>query len=841
MTQTYQSLQQDPQVISAVLLLELIAVQRAAVSNGSSVNDIPSSKGLDTTFTPSSSDIWINSLWFLSLMLSLLIVLMGVLAKQWLHQYDAVTSGPPRTRALIRQARNLGLHEWHVHTLIGILPIIIHISLALFFAGLVILLRSILPNLACFVAGIVGAVYLAYFISNLLPIFNPRCPYRTSLTPKLYNLYSFLSSLRVRLSTWLSWTLRLQRPPISLAEKRARWRDAESEASTNTRGFMEFKAALWLYTSSFNPTAKQVALEGLAGLQQDHDWIDAKNEIPSAVDALNGECKRLVRAGNHSIDVGRQLELFLRALIQIQRPLLVQNSYEQLDLPSGVEDFCHENGANSRLETLLSCGWFKRQYDPVSIDQFLSYAASPTEHGPSSPQLPTSSWVALLRASPRSISTNSSNGLPYNLLGFISKLLIILLDAQFFASAPTIPESEACTTLLRPNPAMCQALFNAVCLTSNEFIGAPTRLPQDDIPCMLVGLLLWVGRSTTDVTDGNKISAVDVLLSCLLQSVQQPIPGAQVHSLWTPVSKRIANDSLLLLLETKFFKDHVSVDSEAHGYWEILRKTMTLVERICLPADPSATILRSQHNAEMALRVYLYHMKASLTEGASRPWWQHGGLDLIRFEMDSNNVAIYKSIIAVDVIPALSELWSKESQSYDHTNSTTSPSFIKHYLASIVSKDARGQGVSAVPEYQAEHMQYIHTANNLYHLCRILLHSDTGHSNDYTILKLLSLDPENSSWIQCLNMLKEWVPEKDSWHNEYLRDANIQKVYEGITDIQYILGIGDDRLEGNTAWQQRHDSYSRDPDWRTRVSLHYSRHPSQCQNEIFSYEYFIPT
>ena len=180
--QTYQSLQQDPQAISATLLLELITVQRA-VANGSSINDVPSAS---SPFTLSSSDVWIDSLCFTSLTMSLLTAFLGLLAKQWLYQYVSTTFGPPRTRALIRQARNLCLHEWHVPTLIGVLPVILHVSLALFFAGLIILLYSLLSSLAYFVAA--GIVYTAYFISNFLPVFFPRSPYRTGLTPMLYHL-----------------------------------------------------------------------------------------------------------------------------------------------------------------------------------------------------------------------------------------------------------------------------------------------------------------------------------------------------------------------------------------------------------------------------------------------------------------------------------------------------------------------------------------------------------------------------------------------------------------------------------------------------------------------------
>lgn len=838
-TQTYQSLQQDPQAISAVLLLELIAVQRA-LSNGSSVNEIPSSEGLDADFAPASSDIWINGLWFLSLVLSLLIVFLGVLAKQWLHQYDAVTSGPPRTRALIRQARYSGLRKWHVHTLIGILPIVIHISLALFFAGLVILLRSMLLNLAYFVAGIVGAVYLAYFVSNFLPIFYPFCPYRTSLTPKLYHLCSLLSLLRVRLAQvpdepptspvmsqkrqrWGSFPWHLRLPQISLSAKPVRWRDAESKAFTNTGGLMEIEAASWLYTSSFNLTAQQVALEGLAGLQQDYSEGKAIKSTSQALDALNGECERLCSLREHDYaTTERQLELVLRALIQTQSPLIPQNEdeYQQPKLPNGVEEFCHDNEIGPQLTTLLTCGWFERPYGlSVNVDEFLINAV---ETQASSPQLPAHSWVALLRAAPRSVIGNLNKKNPYK-LKLTRELLTVLFKVGSFAPTegtptPTVAKN-AVTTIHHPSQAMCLAMFDAVCIISGTYTGTPTTPPQ--IVLATINLLLWVGEPTTSA-DADAVSTANVVLDYLLQSVQPANSKIkELSTLWTSADRRNVNTTLSRFLRTDFAVSCGSVESEPSEIW---RKTLALMEHVFLRADHGrASVLWLEGNPERALHVYLDYMNGNDTGGIphsnTSPWWQRGGLELVLSAMDMGDIAIFKRMLVIDVIPALFNVWSKESQYY--ARDPTAPAFIKHYLASILPKDALYRKDSAAPEYQSDQTRYIHTPENLYHLSRILLHSDAVHSNENTILKLLSLDPKNLSWIQCLNMLRKWVPEKDKWENEYAMSANITRAYETIEDIQYILGIADNNLESNVDWQSRYAINTQIPDGRKRVSLFY--------------------
>ncbi|KAF9062529.1 hypothetical protein BDP27DRAFT_1233487, partial [Rhodocollybia butyracea] len=89
---------------------------------------------------PTTVDFWVNGLWFTSLTIALSVALFAVLAKQWLRQYMSNVTGTPRERAFIRQFRFDGLEKWHVRLLIGMLPILVHLALILFLAGLVIFL-----------------------------------------------------------------------------------------------------------------------------------------------------------------------------------------------------------------------------------------------------------------------------------------------------------------------------------------------------------------------------------------------------------------------------------------------------------------------------------------------------------------------------------------------------------------------------------------------------------------------------------------------------------------------------------------------------------------------------
>ncbi|KAJ6566573.1 hypothetical protein B0H19DRAFT_939827, partial [Mycena capillaripes] len=137
--QTSQALAPDNAAISNSILLELVALQRAQ-ANGTSFDSIPPA---DTSFTAARTDIWVNTLWFTSLALSLATALLAVLAKQWLRQYFSFITGSARERALIRQFRYACFDKWGVQFIIGLLPTVLHLALFLFMAGLVVFLYGL--------------------------------------------------------------------------------------------------------------------------------------------------------------------------------------------------------------------------------------------------------------------------------------------------------------------------------------------------------------------------------------------------------------------------------------------------------------------------------------------------------------------------------------------------------------------------------------------------------------------------------------------------------------------------------------------------------------------------
>ncbi|KAK0474799.1 hypothetical protein IW261DRAFT_1369119, partial [Armillaria novae-zelandiae] len=268
------SLQPNYAAMSASLLYESVLVQRA-IANGSSVDSIaPSPLNPTIAFVPATTDVWVNGLWFTSLFLSLTTALVAVLVKQWLHHYVDLPSGTPRERSFTRQFRYAGFEKWHVQVIIGLLPVLMHLALAIFLGGLVIFLQPLRVALSWIICAGTVLVYIAYVVATILAILFPQCPYRTPLcdlvyvslcrtVPRVtwYNKEYFLSSLRDRdLNAMFLHLPRVQartRQSLTMIESKFVQR-----LSTN----LAAEALHWLSSVSSNPTVQNIVIQSIGGL-----------------------------------------------------------------------------------------------------------------------------------------------------------------------------------------------------------------------------------------------------------------------------------------------------------------------------------------------------------------------------------------------------------------------------------------------------------------------------------------------------------------------------------------------------------------------------------------------
>ncbi|KAJ7084704.1 hypothetical protein C8R44DRAFT_546129, partial [Mycena epipterygia] len=122
-----------------------------------------------------------NALWFISPGLSLSCALIATLVEQWsrefLHRTDMRSS--PILRARIFSYLYYGLKRFDMHLVVCAIPLLLHISLLFFFAGLVAFLLPINRLVMIISAATLGLVALIYATFTVLPLYSLDCPYRT--------------------------------------------------------------------------------------------------------------------------------------------------------------------------------------------------------------------------------------------------------------------------------------------------------------------------------------------------------------------------------------------------------------------------------------------------------------------------------------------------------------------------------------------------------------------------------------------------------------------------------------------------------------------------------------
>jgi Family of unknown function (DUF6535) len=145
---------------------------------------------------PSASIIWANAMWMISLVLSLTSALIATLLQQWARRYVEMPNHPgdPNHRARVRSFLFLGTEIYKMRIAVQIAPTLLHLSVYLFFAGLVLVFRTINKSVAVAVEVSIGVFGVAYIALSILPCLDVRCPYRTPLSYFLwYPTHAILS------------------------------------------------------------------------------------------------------------------------------------------------------------------------------------------------------------------------------------------------------------------------------------------------------------------------------------------------------------------------------------------------------------------------------------------------------------------------------------------------------------------------------------------------------------------------------------------------------------------------------------------------------------------------
>ena len=178
---SYPTLQQSPNATTESLLSQISQQLTNANSNGSFAIANPSTQ---SPFSPSALAVFVNAVWFLSLVLSLTCALMATLLQQWARRYlqTIQRNHAPHVHAHIREYFYRGAHKFSIIGLVELLPSLLLVSVFLFFAGLVGFAFQANHTVAYITLGLVAFCLLAYIVLTLTPLISPDCPYYTPLT-----------------------------------------------------------------------------------------------------------------------------------------------------------------------------------------------------------------------------------------------------------------------------------------------------------------------------------------------------------------------------------------------------------------------------------------------------------------------------------------------------------------------------------------------------------------------------------------------------------------------------------------------------------------------------------
>ncbi|KAI0065256.1 hypothetical protein BV25DRAFT_1799085, partial [Artomyces pyxidatus] len=179
--ESYKSLQPDPGQTTTILLSQLVAL-----SNGTET-PVPTA----APFIPSASSVRVNVLWFLSLCTSLTCALGATLMQRWARNYlrfVQTSRSDPHAQAFARTWAFEGILSFQMPEAMEMITSLLHVSLFLFFTGLLEFIFSIHHTVAFVTLAFVVSVVAVYATLTVLPIFFHNCPFQTPLSSIIWRV-----------------------------------------------------------------------------------------------------------------------------------------------------------------------------------------------------------------------------------------------------------------------------------------------------------------------------------------------------------------------------------------------------------------------------------------------------------------------------------------------------------------------------------------------------------------------------------------------------------------------------------------------------------------------------
>ena len=233
------------------------------------------------------SSLLCNILWFLSLGFSLICALSATLVEQWARKYLQATYVKPAPQQRARLSAYLfeGIEKYKMSAIVETIPMLLHISLFLFFAGLVALLHNVNRAIQCLCLGMLVFCSALYFFVTLLPIIQLSSPFSTPFSTLLWTILRRLRLLYRRDADG-------NRVAINCHMKIARELDAMEPTTDHDR--RDLRAMSWAVTmprenNEFEPFV-EVIPSVVAGFDYTAKWL---------MDELINHEDNSIRLANH--------------------------------------------------------------------------------------------------------------------------------------------------------------------------------------------------------------------------------------------------------------------------------------------------------------------------------------------------------------------------------------------------------------------------------------------------------------------------------------------------------------------------------------------------------------
>ena len=285
-------------------------------------------------------------------MISLTCALLATSLQQWARRYVRVTQPrySPHKRARIRAFFAEGIEKLHLPWAVEALPALLHISVFLFFAGLVVFLSTI--HHTVFSTGLLcmGLCIGLYLCITMLPIFCHDSPYYTPLTQVAWFCATGISWVMLRTLKTIASKLHGRKLvsldgwyKISVIEHRQSkrffrgfTRDTE-EIAFRLSPDIDVRGLSWTVNSLEEDNELEEFLAGIPGFLSSHEVIDSANILSEVINRVPAMAytvflfiERTFSSGLVSEAIqARRKNVYMRAL-DFLTPLLPVNFYQAL-------------------------------------------------------------------------------------------------------------------------------------------------------------------------------------------------------------------------------------------------------------------------------------------------------------------------------------------------------------------------------------------------------------------------------------------------------------------------------------------------------------------------------